>query len=168
MKTDVIIPAGIAGGQTIKRAGFGNAGRNGGPHGDLFITVNVGKHEIFERRNFDIFCEVPISFAEAALGAKIHVPTLEGDYEYEIPEATQTGTSFTIKKQGIQHLGNKKDSKGNPMRGNLIFTVVVEVPKNLSSKQKELLKQFDETLDSKNSAKKTSFFEKVKKAFQGI
>ncbi|MBE6623971.1 MAG: molecular chaperone DnaJ [Ruminococcaceae bacterium] len=168
MKADVNIPAGIADGQTIKRPGYGNAGRNGGPHGDLFITVNVAKHDIFERRNYDIFCEVPISYAEAALGAKIHVPTLEGDYVYEIPEGTQTGTSFTIKKQGIQHLGNKKDSKGNPVKGNLNFTVTVEIPKNLSSKQKELLKQFDETLDSKNSAKKTGFFEKVKKAFQGF
>ena len=168
MKADVNIPAGIADGQTIKRQGYGNAGRNGGPHGDLFITVSVAKHEIFERRNYDLFCEVPISYTEAALGANIHVPTLEGDYVYEIPEGTQTGTSFTIKKQGVRHLGNKTDSKGNPVKGNLTFTVTVEVPKNLSSKQKELLKQFDETLDSKNSAKKTSFFEKVKKAFQGI
>ena len=110
MKADVNIPAGIDNGQTIKRVGYGNAGRNGGPHGDLFITVNVAKHDIFERRKYDIFCEVPISYAEAALGAKIHVPTLEGDYVYEIPEGTQTGTAFTIKKQGIQYLGDKKNN----------------------------------------------------------
>lgn len=160
MKADVNIPAGIDNGQTIKRAGYGNAGRNGGPHGDLFITVSVRKHEIFERKNYDLYCDVPISYAEAALGAKIHIPTLEGDYEYDIPEGTQTGTSFTIKNKGVQFLNGKG-------RGNLIFTVIVEIPKNLSQKQKDLLKQFDETLDTKNSAKKSTFFERVKKAFQG-
>lgn len=159
MKADVNIPAGINDGQTIKRADYGHAGRNGGPYGDLFITVAVRKHEIFERNNYDIYCEVPVSYAEAALGAKIHVPTLEGDYEYDMPEGTQTGTSFTVKNKGIQYLNGKG-------RGNLIFTVVVEVPKNLSQKQKDLLKQFDETLEGKNSSKKNSFFERVKKAFQ--
>lgn len=157
--TDVNIPAGIADGQTIKRTGYGNAGRNGGSNGDLFITVSVRKHELFHRDGFDLYCEVPISYAEAALGAKIHVPTLEGDYEYEIDAGTQTGTSFTIKNKGIQFLNGKG-------RGNLIFTVVVEVPKNLSPKQSELLRAFDDSLEGKNSAKKVSFFEKVKRAFQ--
>ncbi len=155
---EVNIPAGIADGQTIKRTGYGNAGRNGGPAGDLFITVTVHKHEIFHREGFDLYCEVPISYAEAALGAKIHVPTLEGDYEHEIPAGTQTGTSFTVKNKGIQFLNGKG-------RGNLIFTVVVEVPKNLSQKQVELLRAFDGSLEGKNSAKKLSFFEKLKRSF---
>ena len=156
---DVNIPAGIGDGQTIKRTGYGNAGRNGGPSGDLFITVTVRKHDIFTRDGFDLYCEVPISYAEAALGAKIHVPTLEGDFEYEISAGTQTGTSFTVKNKGIQYLNGKG-------RGNLIFTVTVEVPKNLSSKQIELLRAFDNSLEGKNSAKKMSFFEKLKKSFQ--
>lgn len=156
---DVNIPAGIGDGQTIKRTGYGNAGRNGGPSGDLFITVTVRKHEIFRREGFDLYCEVPISYAEAALGAKLHVPTLEGDFEYEISAGTQTGTAFTVKNKGIQFLNGKG-------RGNLIFTVVVEVPKNLSQKQVDLLRAFDDSLEGKNSAKKMSFFEKLKKSFQ--
>ena len=120
--------------------------------------MTVRKHEIFHREGFDLYCEVPISYAEAALGAKIHVPTLEGDYEHEIPVGTQTGTSFTVKNKGIQFLNGKG-------RGNLIFTVVVEVPKNLSQKQVELLRAFDGSLEGKNSAKKLSFFEKLKRSF---
>lgn len=156
---DVNIPAGIDDGQTIKRAGYGDTGRNGGPSGDLFVTVSVRKHELFDRDGYDLYCEIPVSYAEAALGATIHVPTLEGDHEYEIPEGTQTGTTFTVKGKGITHIGGKG-------KGNLYFTVVVDVPKNLSSKQKELLRQFDETLGNKNNVKRNSFFEKMKKAFQ--
>lgn len=156
--TEVNIPAGIADGQTIKRTGYGNAGRNGGPSGDLFITVTVRSHEFFHRNGFDLFCEVPISYAEAALGAKIHVPTLEGDFEYEIPAGTQTGVTFTIKDKGIQFLNGKG-------KGKLNFTVTVEVPKNLSQKQIDLLRAFDESLEGKNSAKRESFFEKLKKSF---
>ncbi len=164
MKTDVNIPAGIDNGRTIKRESYGHAGRNGGPYGDLFITVMVREHEIFERDGYDIYCEVPISYAEAALGATIHVPTLTGDCKYDIPEGTQTGTVFSIKNKGIQHL--KTRSYDKEKFGTLYFTVTVEVPKNLSQKQKDLIRQFDSTLEEKNSAKKTSFFEKVKKAFQ--
>ncbi len=156
--TEVNIPAGIADGQTIKRSGYGNAGRNGGPAGDLFITVTVRNHEFFHRNGFDLYCEVPISYAEAALGAKIHVPTLEGDFEYEIPAGTQTGVTFTIKDKGIQFLNGKG-------KGKLNFTVSVEVPKNLSQKQIDLLRAFDESLEGKNSAKRESFFEKLKKSF---
>ena len=164
MKADVTIPAGIDNGRTIKRESFGHAGRNGGPYGDLFITVAVRDHEIFERDGYDIYCEVPISYAEAALGATIHVPTLTGDYEYEIPEGTPTGTTFAIKNKGIQHLRMRATDKEH--FGTLYFTVTVEIPKHLSQKQKDLLKQFDSSLESKNSSKKISFFEKVKKAFQ--
>ncbi len=163
MSADVNIPSGINNGQTIKRAGYGDAGKNNGPYGDLFINVSVRSHDIFERDGYDIFCEVPISFAEAALGAVIHVPTLEGDYEFEIDEGTQTGTTFTIKNKGIPFLNAKNKDKD---RGNLHFTVIVETPKNLSQKQKDLLHEFDGTLEKKNRAKKESFIEKVKKAFQ--
>ncbi len=156
---DVNIPAGIDNNQTIKRQGYGDAGRNGGPSGDLFITVSVRSHELFERKGYDLYCEIPVSYAEAALGATLHVPTLEGDYEYSMPEGTQTGTTFTAKGKGITHIGGKG-------KGNLYFTVTVDIPKNLSAKQKELLRQFDETLGNKNSVKRNSFFEKMKKAFQ--
>ena len=122
------------------------------------------EHEIFDRDGYDLYCEVPISYAEAALGAKLHVPTLTGDYEYEIPEGTQTGTTFAIKNKGIQHLRMRSTDKER--FGTLYFTVTVEIPKHLSQKQKDLLKQFDDSLEEKNSSKKSSFFEKVKKAFQ--
>lgn len=155
-KLDVNIPAGIDDGQRIALRGQGNEGRNGGPAGDLIIQVSVRPHAIFERDGNDIYCEVPISFAEAALGAKIKIPTLDGQMEYDIPEGTQTGTMFTIKQKGINAVNSRS-------KGNLYVKVVVETPKSLSAEQKKLLRQFADTLGEKNTAKKNSFFSKFKK-----
>lgn len=157
-KLDVNIPAGIDNGQNIALRSQGDAGKNGGPNGDLFINVSIKKHPVFERDGTTIYCDVPITFAEAALGAKIDVPTLEGDYEYTIPESTQTGTVFTLKNKGIKELNSDR-------RGNLTFRVTVEVPKNLSQKQKELLRAFAESCGDKNHSQKASFFEKMKQMF---
>lgn len=152
----VTIPAGIDDGERSAIRGQGNEGRNGGPAGDLIIHVSVRPHPIFERDGYDIYCEVPVTFAEAALGAKIKIPTLEGEMDYDIPEGTQTGTVFTIKGKGITVV----NSKG---RGNLYVKVVVETPKSLSAEQKKLLRTFADSLGEKNFAKKTSFFSKFKK-----
>ena len=147
---EVSIPAGIDDGQRINIRGMGNAGKNGGPAGDLYIAVHVRKHPVFVREEFDIFCEIPITFPEAALGAEIKVPTLEGDTTYEIPEGTQTGTTFTLRGKGIPYVNGRG-------RGDLIFKVVVEVPKNMSEAQKDALRKFAEACGKSNYAKKEKF-----------
>ena len=155
-KLEVSIPAGIDDGQRIALRSQGNEGRNGGAAGDLIIQVSVRPHPIFERDGNDIYCEVPITFAEAALGAKIKIPTLEGQMDYDIPEGTQTGSVFTIKQKGINAVNSRS-------RGNLYVKVVVETPKSLTDEQKKILRQFADSCGEKNFAKKTSFFSKFKK-----
>ena len=154
-KQEVNIPAGIDSNQKIIQRGQGSAGRNGGPFGDLIIIVTVKEHKFFERRGNNVYCEEPISFAEAALGAEIDIPTLDGKTEkYRIPEGTQTGTSFTLKGKGIADVHTKK-------KGDYILTVAVETPRNLSSEQKKLMQKFAETLGEGNTGKKQSFFKKL-------
>lgn len=149
---EINIPAGIDDGQTMQLSGQGEPGERGGPSGDLLITVRVRRHEIFERHDNDVYLEMPISFVQAALGATLTVPTLDGVVEYDIPEGTQSGTRFRLRGKGIPFIRGKG-------RGDQYVTVTVEVPKNLSSKQKELLKEFDE---DKNYKQKKSFAEKMK------
>ena len=155
-KLDVSIPAGIDDGQRIVLSGQGSDGRDGGPAGDLYIFISVRPHAVFERDGSDVYCEVPISFTEAALGAEIDIPTLEGTEKYEIPEGTQTGTTFTLRQKGVPVVNSKN-------RGSLNITVKVEVPKNLSGEQKELLQKFAE-ISGEGSAKwREKFFKKFKK-----
>ncbi len=160
-KLTVTVPAGIDDGQTILLNGQGDAGRNGGPSGDVLVEVSVKKHAIFQREGRNVYCDVPVTFSEATLGATIDVPTLEGDIDYEIPEGTQTGTIFTLKNKGITEIHGTR-------RGNLVFRVIVEVPKNLNSKQKELLKAFADSCGEKNNIQKKNFFDKVKETFKNI
>ncbi len=159
-KLEMDIPAGIDDGQHILGRGQGNAGLRGGPSGDLVVQVNVRPHPIFEREGMNLYCEVPITFAEATLGATIRVPSLEGAVEYKIPEGTQTGTLFTLKNKGVVKVGGKT-------RGDLFFRVTVEVPKNLSAAQKELLTRFADSCGEKNHVKKERFADKVKNAIFG-
>ncbi len=135
IKEEVKIPAGIDDGQTLSKRGKGNAGVNGGPSGDLLVTVIVQPHSIFEREGSSVLLEHGISFTQAALGAELEVPTLDGKVKLNIPEGTQTGTTFRLKGKGIPFL------RGNG-RGDQFVTVRVNVPKNLTSSQKELLRQF--------------------------
>ena len=153
-KLEVTIPAGIDNGQRIVLRGKGSDGEGGGAAGDLVIVVSVRSHDIFERDGYDIYCEVPITFAEATLGAEIDIPTLEGKMKYTIPEGTQTGTVFTLRQKGIQNVNYKT-------RGNLYVTVTVEVPKNLTSDQKALLSKFADSCGEKNYAKREKFFKKL-------
>ena len=153
-KLEVSIPAGIDNGQRIALRNEGDCGRNGGPNGDLIIEVRVRRHAIFEREGNNIYCEIPIAFTEAALGAEIDVPTLEGNKKYTIPEGTQTGASFVMSGKGIADINTKR-------KGDLVFVVNVEVPKNLNAKQKELLAEFAKSCNESNNSKKSSFFKKI-------
>lgn len=151
----VTIPAGIDSMQRIILRGQGSAGRNGGSAGDLIIEVRVKEHRIFTRERNNIYCEIPISFSEAALGAEIDIPTLGDKTEkYTIPEGTQTGTSFTLRGKGIPDINSKR-------KGDLIVTVAVETPKNLTAEQKKLLTEFSKSLGENNTGKRTSFFKKL-------
>lgn len=154
-KLEVNIPAGIDDRQNIVLRGQGSAGVNGGANGDLIIEIRVKEDKIFERNGNNIYCEVPISFAEAALGAEIDVPTLGGGTEkYKIPEGTQSGTSFTLRGKGISDINTKRP-------GDLIITVAVETPKNLNSEQKKLLSEFAASLGESNGSKRQSFIKKL-------
>ncbi len=154
-KIEVTIPAGIDSMQRIILRGQGSAGRNGGAAGDLIIEVRVKEHPLFTRERNNIYCEIPISFSEAALGAEIDIPVLGGKTEkYTIPEGTQTGTSFTVKGKGIPDINSKR-------KGDLIITVLVETPKNLTAEQKKLIAEFSKSLGESNTGKKNSFFKKL-------
>lgn len=153
---EVSIPAGIDNGQRITLRGMGNAGKNGGPAGDLYIAAQVKPHPIFERDGFNIYCDIPITFPEAALGGTISVPTLEGKTTFQIPDGTQTGTAFTLKGKGIPMINGKG-------RGDLVFRVIVEVPKNMTEAQKDALRKFADSCGNSNYAKKEKFFKKFGK-----
>ncbi len=154
-KISVNIPAGVDNGGRIALRGLGCDGRNGGPAGDLIISVSVKSHPIFTRDGYDIFCEVPITVTEATLGAEIDVPTLEGNQKFEIPDGTQPGTRFTLRQKGIPYINNSSK------RGDLIFTVNVEIPKGLSKEQKERMIAFAESCKESNYTKKQSFFKRI-------
>ena len=150
------IPAGVDDGTRIALRGQGNEGRNGGLAGDLIVQISVRPHAIFERDGRDLYCDVPITFTEATLGATIKIPTLEGDVEYNIPEGTQTGSVFNIKQKGVTEVNSK-------VKGNLYAKVVVETPKNLTEDQKKILRQFAESCQEKNFTKRSSFFNLFRK-----
>ena len=158
-KIRINVPAGVDAGNVIPCRGEGNVGSNGGPNGDLLVEVFLKRHSIFTRQNTDVFCEVPITFTQAALGAQIEVPTIDGKTTYEIPEGTQTGKQFVMGGKGIPFVNNPK------RRGNQYFTVVVETPTRLTKEQKELLRQLDDSLDGKSSPKRKKFFDTLKDIF---
>lgn len=155
---EIDIPAGIDDEQILSVSGKGNAGINGGPAGDLHVSVSVRPHPIFERRGNDVWCDMPITFTQAALGDEITVPTLDGKVSYKIPEGTQPGDTFRLKGKGIQSLRGRS-------RGDQFVRATIEIPKNISKKQKELLKELDKIMDDKNYQKRKSFFSKVKDIF---
>ena len=159
-KIKVQVPAGIDAGQNLRVPGQGCVGVNGGPNGDVLAEIYIKKHPIFQRERNMVYCEVPITFTQAALGAQIQVPTLDGNVAYDLPEGTQTGKTFTIRGKGIPVL------HGGGRRGDHVFSVVVETPTKLSKEQKELLRQLDEGLDSKSSPKRKKFFDMVKDFFE--
>lgn len=157
---EVDIPAGIDDGQIIKLSGQGDLGSKGGPRGDLYIVVSVKPHQFFTRDGYDVYFELPITFVQAALGDEIEVPTLDGKVMYTVPAGTQTGTVFRLRDKGIPKM------RGNS-RGDQYVKVVVEVPKKLNDKQKDILKQFAEACGDEVHEKKKTFGQKLEDFFKG-
>ncbi len=157
-KLEVSIPAGIDDGQAISLSSQGHAGKNGGVNGDLHIQIHVRPHPIYERRGNDVWCEIPITFAQAAIGADVIVPTLDGKVTYKIHEGTQPGDVFKLKGKGIP-------SPYGRGRGDQFVKVAVEVPRHLSDKQKQALRDLDVSLADKNYQKRKGFFERLKDTF---
>jgi len=149
-KIKVGIPAGIDNGQVLTMRGEGAAGQRGGMPGDLQLYISVAPHKFFTREGYDLYLEMPVTFVDAALGAELVIPTLDGKAKYKMSEGTQTGTVFRLKDKGIQHLNSSK-------KGNLFVRVRVETPHKLNEKQKELLRQFDKLFKKKDK----DFAEKV-------
>jgi len=135
-------------------------GKMGGENGDVYVVINIKSHPLFERKNNDIYCEIPVSIPQAALGAEIEVPTVDGKVAYSIPEGTQPGTVFRLKNKGVPYVRSNS-------RGDQYVTITVDIPKNLTDKQKSLIREFAETLGKDQNLKQKSFFEKVKDAFSG-
>ena len=156
---EVDIPAGIDNGQMIKLGGQGELGTRGGPRGDLYIEVNVQSHPLFTRDGYDVYLEMPITFAQATLGDKIQVPTLDGKVEYEVPEGTQTGTVFRLK--GIPKL------KSN-VRGDQYVKVTVEIPKKLNEKQKELVREFAKECGQEVHQRQKTLSDKIDNFFKNL
>ena len=160
-KLSVKVPAGVDTGDRIRLGGEGEAGRNGGPPGDLHVEIAVREHAIFQRDGEHLSCEVPVSFATAVLGGAVTVPTLEGDVSLKIPAETQSGRVFRLRDKGV------KPVRGGP-RGDLFCKLAVETPVKLNSEQRELLRKFDASLrgDSTNhTPREESFFDGVKRFF---
>ena len=154
----VNIPAGVEDGTRIRYQGEGDAGRFGGPAGDLYILLRVKSHKFFERDGNDLHCVIPISFPQAALGAEITVPTLDGESKLKVPEGTQSGQEFRIKGKGVPYLNEYG-------RGDLIAQIVVRTPSKLTKAQKELLRELGETVTVENTPTSRGLFEKVKEMF---
>lgn len=159
-KLDVKVPAGIHDGQIIRVPGEGEPGSQGGPQGDLHVVVRVNSHKLFNRHNDDLVLHMPISFTQAALGAKLQVPTLEGRSELVLKPATQHGQTYTISKQGLPNLRSGS-------RGDLIVQVMVEIPKKLTEKQEALLREFALTENHEVLPHSTGFWDKIKNYLSG-
>lgn len=158
----VKVPPGVDTGDRIRLSGEGEMGIDGGPPGDLYVQISVREHSIFTRDGRNLYCEVPISIVDATLGGELEVPTLDGRVKLKIPPETQTGKLFRLRNKGVSPV------RGGPA-GDLLCRVIVETPVNLTKKQKDLMEQFQETLDGNNgnnhAPRKTSWFEGVKNFF---
>lgn len=156
-KIEVNIPAGIDNNQVVNVRGFGNAGSNGGPAGDLKVLINIKKHPYFNRDGYDVWVDKHISIVQATLGAEVNVPTLDGDTKLNVPAGTQPGEIFTLK-------GNKGISRLNGMgKGDEHIRIIVDIPKSVTAEQKEILKQFEKDYVPPKNNGKEGFFDKFKK-----
>ena len=161
-KLSVSIPAGIDHGQSMRLRGKGEPGANGGPKGDVILQVSVKPHEYLERRGEDIYYTLPLSFAQAALGTNVSVPTIDGNVSYDIKAGTQTGTKFRLRSKGVPHLNNER------YRGDQYVTVNIVTPTNLSKRQKELFEELAELSEDNvtETKKKKGIFDKIKDTFE--
>lgn len=153
------VPAGISHGSRLRSSGNGEAGVRGGGQGDLYIVVHIKEHPIFQREEDNLFCEVPISFATAALGGEVPVPTLEGKASLKVPAGTQSGQSFRLRSKGVVQVNGRE-------RGDLYARLLVEVPTHLNSEQRQKLEEFAELCGEDNSPLGKSFFERAKEFFR--
>ena len=160
----VKVPPGVDDGDRIRLAGEGEAGRNGGPPGDLYVEIRVNPHKIFERAGADLSCEVPVSFATATLGGEVELPTLDGHVALKIPAGTQSGKVFRLRGKGVSTVRD-------PRNGDLFARVAVETPVNLTSEQKDQLRRFEESLKAggdKHSPRAGGWLDTVKRFFERI
>jgi molecular chaperone DnaJ len=158
----VNIPAGVEDGTRIRLAGEGEAGRLGGPAGDLYIFLSIAPHEFFQRDGADLFCRVPLAMSTAALGGDIEVPTIDGGRaRVKVPEGSQSGKQFRLKGKGMPVLRSRQ-------HGDLYIQVTVETPVNLSKKQRQLLKEFEEASEARNNPESSNFFARVKEFWDGL
>jgi len=155
---EIKVPAGVEEGTRILFSGRGEAGANGGPAGDVYVVLHVKEHPFFEREGKDLYCVVPISFPQAALGAEIHIPTLEGETTLKVPEGTQTATNFRLRHKGVPILNGHG-------RGDLFVEVKVQTPSKLSKRQRELLQELDSIGKVENKPERRSLLSKVKDIF---
>jgi len=160
----VKVPAGVDDGDRIRLSGEGEAGRNGGPPGDLYVEIRVNPHKIFEREGADLACEVPVSFATATLGGDVELPTLDGNVSLKVPAGTQSGKTFRLRGKGVVTVRD-------PRKGDLFAQVQVETPVNLTSEQKTLLEQFEKSLKAgggKHNPRAGGWLDSVKRFFENI
>jgi len=156
----VKVPAGVHDGQAVRVTGEGEAGENGAPNGDLHVYIAVKEHPIFSRHNNDLVCQVPISFSEAALGARVEVPTLKGIETMDVPSGTQHGEVFKLKNRGLPDVRSHRI-------GDQLVQIVIEVPKKLNDRQKQLLREFAASEDARLQEQRKGFFDKLKELIKG-
>ena len=152
------VPAGIDDDQGFRLSGMGNAGTNGGPAGDVIVAVTVQPSEVFQRDENNIYVVFPITYSQAVLGDTITVPSIDGKVEVNVPEGTQSGTTFRLRGKGVQYVNGRG-------RGDMYVKCEVEIPKKLSRTQREALKKFEGTLKEDNYEKRKGFFKKLKDMF---
>ena len=157
---EVNIPAGIDDDQSIALRGMGDAGTNGGPSGDVIVMVSVKADPVFQRDGYNVWVTVPITYSQAVLGAKVTVPTVDGKVEYDVPEGTQSGTTFRLRGKGIQYVNGRG-------RGDMYVKCEVEIPKKLNKTQRDALKKFEDTMKEENYEKRKGFFKNLKDMFDG-
>ena len=158
VKKEINIPAGIDDDQSLALRGQGDMGVNGGAQGDVIVVISVRPDPIFERKKYDVYVNVPITYSQAVLGAEIVVPTIDGKVQYTVPEGTQSGTVFRLRSKGIKYLNGRG-------RGDQYVTVIVEIPKKVTREQKKALEAFEATLKEDNYEQRKGFFKKIKDIF---
>ncbi len=159
-RVEVNIPTGIDDDQSLRLAGLGDAGANGGPAGDLIVLVSVRPDTLFERDGYDVHVTVPITYSQAVTGADVVVPTIDGKVQYTVPEGTQSGTVFRLRGKGIQYVNGRG-------HGDQYVKVVVEIPKKLTKTQREALRAFEDTLKDDNYEQRKGFFKHLREKFEG-
>ena len=158
-RVEVKIPAGIDDDQSLRLQGLGDAGANGGPSGDLIVIITVRPDPMFERDRYDVHVTVPITYSQAVMGDEIVVPTIDGKVQYDVPEGTQSGTTFRLRGKGIQYVNGRG-------RGDQYVRVEVEIPKKLTRTQREALKNFEASLKEENYEKRKGFFKSLREKFE--